>query len=150
MGMRVLRGFFKLLLYLTLMGLSFLFGMYFLGGLGEDEGNKPPTYRSAQGEQDSANKGYQYVDFTGVDWEAVLPVQPEDSLLGRPGYAYSLLSEEDRRLYEEMYYAVLNFEELYRLSSTDVDRIKKVRGYVDAVHPELFWSSGYSLHKTTR
>lgn len=74
----------------------------------------------------------------------------ENSILGEHGYCYETLSEEERKVYEEIYGVLMGKGESGRLSSTDSEQVKKVYYHVIADHPEIFWVDGYRLDSTSR
>ena len=84
--------------------------------------------------------------------EAILSFLPEEetSLLGKPGYCYVTLSEEEQVVYEEIYAILTGTGESCRLSSTDSEQVKKVYYNVMADHPEIFWVDGYRIDTTRR
>ncbi|MDD7389954.1 MAG: transglutaminase domain-containing protein [Lachnospiraceae bacterium] len=82
---------------------------------------------------------------------AFLPAaETENSILGEHGYCYETLSEEERKVYEEIYGVLMGKGESGRLSSTDSEQVKKVYYHVIADHPEIFWVDGYRLDSTSR
>ena len=72
----------------------------------------------------------------------------ENASFPETGYAYSVLEEEDRKLYEELYMAVTDFSPSASLSVQDPDRIERIFACMLADHPEIFYVDGYTL--TTR
>ena len=98
----------------------------------------------------SENIGYQYVDFSTINWKKVIAIQKGDSILTKPGYCYSLLDDEDKRTYEEIYYTAVSFQEECRLTTTDIDKVKEIFAYVTADHPEIFWIEGYKITHSSR
>lgn len=77
-------------------------------------------------------------------------VENERSLLGKPGYCYETLSEEEQTVYEEIYGVLTGIWESCRLSTTDSGLVKKVYYHVIADHPEIFWVDGYRLNTSSR
>ncbi len=65
-------------------------------------------------------------------------------------YCYEHLSDEEKRLYEEVYGVLRTFGSGRLLSTTDPDQLKKVFSCVMLDHPEIFYVTGYSLTKYTR
>lgn len=94
--------------------------------------------------------GYSYADFSQVDTDLTFAAASENSILGQPGYCYSVLNESEKETYEEIYLAILTFQEEYRMETKDVDQVKKVYYYVTADHPELFWSDGFTVTTRTK
>ena len=68
---------------------------------------------------------------------------------GESGYAYSMLSEEEQKLYLEIRDALLNFEEDVKLSSFDKDEIAHAFQCVLNDHPEIFYVDGYTYTEYT-
>lgn len=68
---------------------------------------------------------------------------------GESGYAYSMLSEEEQKLYLEIRDALLNFEEDAKLSSFDKDEIAHAFQCVLNDHPEIFYVDGYTYTEYT-
>lgn len=58
-------------------------------------------------------------------------------------YAYQMLSEDEKVLYEEIADALLNFRENVNLSSCDKEEISHVFQCVLNDHPEMFYVDGY-------
>ena len=65
------------------------------------------------------------------------------------GYAYSMLSEEEKNLYLEIRDALVNYEENVRLSSCDKDEISHAFQCVLNDHPEIFYVDGYTYTEYT-
>lgn len=65
------------------------------------------------------------------------------------GFCYDRISEDDRRLYAELYTILMNHAENIKLSSLDADQTDRVFQYVCDDHPELFFIDGYSMSKYT-
>ncbi len=59
-------------------------------------------------------------------------------------YAYGTLTEEEQRLYAEMLYGILYFEEEMTLSTLDTDQVEKVYYAILCDRGDLYWSHGYS------
>lgn len=59
-------------------------------------------------------------------------------------YYYDRLSEEEKIVYAEIYYYLINRIDEGRLSSTDIKQIEKVYNYLINDHPEIFYVSGYT------
>lgn len=77
-------------------------------------------------------------------------VEGENSLLGKPGYCYGTLSEEEQAVYEEIYEVLIGTWESCKLSTTDSELVKKVYCHVIADHPEIFWVDGYRINTSSR
>lgn len=120
------------------------------GSLLAAQKNSKEDTEEKQNNGQSEIESWKYVDFSEIDWSNILPYDGENSILGQPGYAYSVLSQEEQQAYEEIYYAAVTFTDHYELTSTDLDLVKKVFSYVAADHPELFWVKGYQVTHTSR
>lgn len=117
--------------------------------------------------------GYSYVDFSEVNCETVFaderPANEKNesfadensvdessaderkrSALAAPGYCYSMLNDSEKETYEELYLAILTFQENYRMKTKDLDQIRKVYYYVMADHPELFWLDGFVINTRSK
>ncbi len=67
------------------------------------------------------------------------------SLLGKPGYAYSTLRDNERSAYLQLYETIINrdrirVEDYPLLEANDISRLLAC---IDMDHPELFWMDGY-------
>ena len=108
------------------------------------------TLIDAKNKNLNENIGYQYVDFSTIDWQKATAIQREGSILTKPGYCYSLLNDEDKRTYEEIYYTAVSFQSECRLTTTDIDKVKEIFAYVTADHPEIFWIEGYKITHSSK
>lgn len=61
------------------------------------------------------------------------------------GYAYNLLTEQEKEIYVEILGALEQLAEDVIVSSSDVDQVVKIHEYVCADNPELFWVNGYQI-----
>lgn len=64
-------------------------------------------------------------------------------------YDYSMLNEEERRLYREIWGALTNYRVNVRLSSCDKEEISRVFQCVMNDHPEIFYVEGYTYTEYT-
>ncbi len=64
-------------------------------------------------------------------------------------YAYSQLTQEERNVYTEILWSLLEFEENVELSSLDTNEISRVFQCVLNDHPEIFYVNGYSYTQYT-
>jgi transglutaminase-like putative cysteine protease len=120
----------------------------------EDSSSEEVTKKQKETKEQSKEEKVQvpdwkYVDFSEIDWNDILPYSRSESILGKPGYAYQLASEEEQQTYEEMYYAAVTFSDDYELTTTDLDLVKRVFSYMSDDHPELFWVKGYQVTHTS-
>lgn len=85
-----------------------------------------------------------------MDHDLILPEITSEketkSLLGKHGYFYSILSREEQQIYEEIYAAMIGDGEQYPLSTLDQELVASIHNLVCADHPEIFWTSGYTVH----
>lgn len=65
-------------------------------------------------------------------------------------YAYSTLSEEEKKVYDEVYYAIDEQLEKIPISTLDQEVLDKVYKAVTADHGEIFWASGYVYTQYTK
>lgn len=108
------------------------------------------TLTDVKNKNSNENSGYQYVDFSTIDWEKAVAIDKQGSILTKPGYCYRLLNDEDKRTYEEIYYTAVSFQQECRLTTTNIDKVKEIFAYVTADHPELFWIEGYKITHSSR
>lgn len=64
-------------------------------------------------------------------------------------YAYSTLSDTERRIYDEVYAGIVSFTENVPVSTTDPSVLDKVFNCVLTDHPEIFYVNGYRYTKYT-
>ncbi|MDO5410756.1 MAG: transglutaminase domain-containing protein [Lachnospiraceae bacterium] len=74
----------------------------------------------------------------------------KESLLGKPGYCYGTLSDEEKIVYEQLYEAVTGFQKSRVLDTTDSELIRRVYNHMIADHPEIFWVEGYTINTMKR
>lgn len=58
-------------------------------------------------------------------------------------YAYNMLNEEEKIVYDQIYDCIVNFKDNVSISTTDESELKKVYSCINADHPEIFWAKGY-------
>ncbi len=77
--------------------------------------------------------------------------EDEDELVDFPEscYAYSRLTDSEKKVYIEIYRSLCDYAEKTLLSSKDPDEVDKVFNCVMIDHPEIFYVSGYRITKTT-
>ncbi len=59
-------------------------------------------------------------------------------------YCYTMLTEEEQQIYEEIYVVLRDMQEEVELSTLDTDRIEKAFNCVLNDHPELYYVEGYT------
>lgn len=65
-------------------------------------------------------------------------------------YYYDRLTEDEKVLYAEIYYYLVNHIEDGRVSSVNIKQIEKVYNFLTNDHPEIFYVSGYSYRQYCR
>ncbi len=65
-------------------------------------------------------------------------------------YAYSTLTDGERKIYDEIFAGIVNFMENVPVSTTDPAVLDKVFNCVLMDHPEIFYINGYRYTKYTR
>ena len=65
-------------------------------------------------------------------------------------YAYAMLPDDERVIYDEVYDLLVNFKEDVILSSVDTDVIDHAFSCVLIDHPEIFYIKGYTIKTYTR
>lgn len=79
-------------------------------------------------------------DDTETDDESVDESEEDMSLY----YYYSICSETEKTLYNEMLNIFSGMKTFTKISATDKDEINKIYNYLMADHPEIFYVSGYT------
>lgn len=64
-------------------------------------------------------------------------------------YAYELLTEEEKIVYDEVLAAIMDYEESVVVSTTERDILYKAYDYVRADYGGLFWVDGYNYVEST-
>ena len=64
-------------------------------------------------------------------------------------YAYSRLNESERKVYDEVYTAIVKYLDKMPVSTTNPDTLDKVFNCVMIDHPEIFYVNGYRYTKYT-
>lgn len=80
-------------------------------------------------------------------WQLEKP-QREQISVGK--YAYEHLDQQGQVIYDEMLTAILNHEEKIRLSTTDLDLMRKAYTAVCGDYGGLFWVEGYVFTRYTK
>ncbi|MBR2276199.1 MAG: hypothetical protein IJ873_09110 [Lachnospiraceae bacterium] len=65
-------------------------------------------------------------------------------------YAYAMISDEERLIYDEVYDLLVNFKEDMILSTVDTDLIDHAFTCVLIDHPEIYYIKGYTIKTYTR
>jgi len=65
-------------------------------------------------------------------------------------YYYSALNEEEKTVYEEIYYSLKNMEDNRELSTLDVQLVEKIFKCVMNDHPKFYYVTGYTYMTYTR
>ena len=76
------------------------------------------------------------------------PAAREQISVGK--YAYEHLDEEGKAVYDEMLTAILNHEEKIKLSTTDLDLMRRAYTAVCGDYGGLFWVEGYVFTRYTK
>lgn len=66
---------------------------------------------------------------------------------GSEGYYYSLLTQEEQIVYNEMYEIVMGLAEYTEISTVDEEAVSRIFDAVQNDHPEIFWLSGHRIVK---
>ena len=83
-------------------------------------------------------------DILGTVDEVLNPEEPLEVESQSEGmYAYETLNETEKRVYDEVVYAIRNREESVLLATTDVDSLEKVYMAMRYDYCDLFWSDSY-------
>lgn len=94
------------------------------------------------------NQNQQKAEAPAADtWQLEKP-QREQLSVGK--YAYEHLDEQGQVIYDEMLTAILNHEEKIRLSTTDLDLMRKAYTAVCGDYGGLFWVEGYVFTRYTK
>lgn len=83
-----------------------------------------------------------------ADTKELEHVHPKQISVGK--YAYEHLDEAGRVIYDEMLTAILNHEEKIKLSTTDLDLMRKAYTAVCGDYGGLFWVEGYVFTRYTK
>lgn len=78
------------------------------------------------------------------------PSEDKDRLEQDDNYAYLLLGDEERKVYEEVLSAILGHEEKAEVSTLDSDALERAYKAVCADYGGLFWVSGYVYTQYTK
>lgn len=91
-------------------------------------------------------------DSSGID--SLVYFTPEQLQVGYTNnagkYAYEHLTEEGRKVYNQMYLALITMSSNIGIDCFDVDAINMIFTCVMMDHPEIFWTSGYVYTRYTR
>lgn len=96
--------------------------------------------------EDDKNK--QKAESPTADTRQLEGPQREQISIGK--YAYEHLDEQGQVIYDEMLTAILNHEEKIRLSTTDLDLMRKAYTAVCGDYGGLFWVEGYVFTRYTK
>ena len=72
-------------------------------------------------------------------------MENRESLLGKPGYAYSTLSDAEQRAYLRLSDTIAHLKPIVKAEYPEDVResLPKLLAYIDMDHPEFFWMDGY-------
>lgn len=65
-------------------------------------------------------------------------------------YAYECLSDEEKKVYDQILYCTMNFKQNIIVSTTDEDEVSKIFDFVLKDYPEIYWCDSYSITKYTQ
>lgn len=95
------------------------------------------------------NENKQKAEVPKTDTKQLVP-PPAQQEISTGKYAYDHLTEEERVVYDEMLTAILNHEEKIKLSTTDLDLMRRAYTAVCGDYGGLFWVEGYVFTRYTK
>lgn len=108
----------------------------------------PEDTENIQSESVEDDKNKQKAESPTADTRQLERTPREQISVGK--YAYEHLDEQGQVIYDEMLTAILNHEEKIRLSTTDLDLMRKAYTAVCGDYGGLFWVEGYVFTRYTK
>lgn len=107
-------------------------------------------YESMESETVDREESKQQAEAPVMDTKQLEPETAKREQISVGKYAYEHLDQQGQVVYDEMLAAILNHEEKIKLSTTDLDLMRKAYAAVCGDYGGLFWVEGYVFTRYTK